>query len=29
MEARGEKGRWAKEVRPFTKTRSQAVYKVG
>jgi hypothetical protein len=24
----GEKGRWAKEVRPFTKNRSHAVYKV-
>ena len=23
-----EKGRWAKEVRPFTKNRSHAVYKV-
>ena len=24
----GEKGRWAKEVRPFTKNRSHAVYRV-
>ena len=24
----GEKGRWAKEVRPFTKNRSHSVYKV-
>ena len=24
----GEKGRWANEVRPFTKNRSHAVYKV-
>src|SRR5215475_1329179 len=24
----GEKGRWSKEVRPFTKNRSHAVYKV-
>ena len=26
--AQGEKGRWAKEVRPFTKNRSHSVYKV-